>query len=92
MDVLHHAPALTEVEAADLGRRLFGVEGTATPLPSERDQNFMLVTAAGDRYVLKIANSTDGRGAARGAERRAGARVALDDASVRGSFRRLPAR
>ena len=62
MNVLQHAPALTDVEAADLGLRLFGIETTAAPLPSERDQNFMLTTAAGDRFVLKIANSTDSRG------------------------------
>ena len=61
MDVLRHAPSLTVDEAADLGRRLFGVDAVATPLPSERDQNFVLRTAAGDRYVLKIANSTDDR-------------------------------
>ena len=61
MDVLQHAPALTAAEAADLGRRLFGVEADAAPLPSERDQNFLLLTAAGDRFVLKIANSTDDR-------------------------------
>jgi 4-aminobutyrate aminotransferase-like enzyme len=41
---------------------LFGIETSATPLPSERDQNFLLTTAAGDRFVLKIANSGDGRG------------------------------
>jgi 4-aminobutyrate aminotransferase-like enzyme/Ser/Thr protein kinase RdoA (MazF antagonist) len=61
VDVLHHAPTLTADDAAELGRRLFGVDGVATSLPSERDQNFLLATAAGDRFVLKVANSTDGR-------------------------------
>ena len=61
MDVLRHAPALTVEEAAALARRLFGVEATASPLPSERDQNFLLLTSAEDRFVLKIANSTDDR-------------------------------
>ena len=61
MDVLRHAPALTAAEAVALAERLYGVEGTATPLPSERDQNFLIRTADGDRFVLKIANSTDDR-------------------------------
>ena len=61
MDILRHAPALTPAEAADLARSLFGVDATATALPSERDQNFVLHTAAGDKFVLKIANSTDER-------------------------------
>lgn len=61
MDVLQHAPALTAAEAADLGRRLFGLDADASPLPSERDQNFVLRTGTGDRFVLKIANSTDDR-------------------------------
>jgi 4-aminobutyrate aminotransferase-like enzyme/Ser/Thr protein kinase RdoA (MazF antagonist) len=61
MDVLQHAPALTAAEAADLARRLFGVDAEASALPSERDQNFVLSTEAGDRFVLKVANSTDDR-------------------------------
>jgi 4-aminobutyrate aminotransferase-like enzyme/Ser/Thr protein kinase RdoA (MazF antagonist) len=61
MDVLQFAPALTPAGAADLGRRLFGLDAEASALPSERDQNFVLQTAAGDRFVLKIANSTDDR-------------------------------
>ena len=61
MYVLRHAPALTAGEAAALAERVFGVEGTASPLPSERDQNFLLRTADGDRFVLKIANRTDDR-------------------------------
>jgi 4-aminobutyrate aminotransferase-like enzyme/Ser/Thr protein kinase RdoA (MazF antagonist) len=61
VDLLQLVPALTADEAADLGRRLFGVDGDASPLPSERDQNFVLRTAAGDRFVLKIANGADAR-------------------------------
>ena len=61
MDVLHHAPALTPAEASELARRLYGVEAEAVPLPSERDQNFVLRTAAGDGFVLKIANAADER-------------------------------
>ena len=61
MDLLRHAPALTPEAAARTAIELFGVDGTASPLPSERDQNFLLRTTGGDRFVLKIANSTDSR-------------------------------
>ena len=61
VDVLQHAPAFSVGEAGDLGRRLFGLEAQASPLPSERDQNFVLTSVPGDRFVLKIANSTDDR-------------------------------
>jgi 4-aminobutyrate aminotransferase-like enzyme/Ser/Thr protein kinase RdoA (MazF antagonist) len=61
MDVLRHAPAVTPAEAAALAVRVFGVDADASPLPSERDQNFLLRTAAGDQFVLKLANRTDDR-------------------------------
>ncbi len=32
---------------------------TAKPLPSERDQNFLMTTETGDRFVLKIANGLE---------------------------------
>lgn len=61
MSLLQHAPTLTAGEAVDLAARRFGVDAAATPLPSERDQNFLLRTAAGDQFVLKIANATEDR-------------------------------
>jgi 4-aminobutyrate aminotransferase-like enzyme/Ser/Thr protein kinase RdoA (MazF antagonist) len=61
MDVLFHAPAFSPAEAADVARHLYGLDAAAEPLPSERDQNFLLRTRAGDRYVLKIANGADDR-------------------------------
>jgi 4-aminobutyrate aminotransferase-like enzyme/Ser/Thr protein kinase RdoA (MazF antagonist) len=61
MDILRHAPAVTSGEAVALAREMFGVDGTASPLPSERDQNFLIRTGGGDRFVLKIANRTDSR-------------------------------
>jgi 4-aminobutyrate aminotransferase-like enzyme/Ser/Thr protein kinase RdoA (MazF antagonist) len=36
---------------------LFGVDGAATPLPSERDQNFRI----GEGHILKIANAAESR-------------------------------
>ena len=35
-------PRLTPAEAEEIARREFGLEGRASPLPSERDQNFLL--------------------------------------------------
>ncbi len=54
------APSFTAAEASALARRLYGFEGNASPLASERDQNFLIEAADGQRAVLKIANSTDG--------------------------------
>src|SRR5262245_14734679 len=38
----------------EVAHSFFGVQGSATPLPSERDQNFRLSSADGE-FVLKIA-------------------------------------
>ena len=47
-------PAFGDDEAAELARRLFGIDGSATAVDSERDQTFLL---DGDRpAVLKISN------------------------------------
>jgi 4-aminobutyrate aminotransferase-like enzyme/Ser/Thr protein kinase RdoA (MazF antagonist) len=58
--MLEHAPRFDAADAAALARDLFGVDGTVTPLPSERDQNF-LIDAADGRVVLKIANGAEAR-------------------------------
>ncbi|MBI4401702.1 MAG: aminotransferase class III-fold pyridoxal phosphate-dependent enzyme [Nitrospirae bacterium] len=55
-------PQFSENEARTLARDLFGVTATARPLPSERDQNFLLETGSGPEFVLKIANSAEARG------------------------------
>ena len=54
-------PRFTEEEALALTADLFGITATALPLPSERDQNFLLVTASGPEFVLKIANASEAR-------------------------------
>ena len=63
MKWLAHVPRLTGADAEIAGRELFGVDGRATPLASERDRNFLLTTARGERYVLKVANGSDPRDA-----------------------------
>ncbi len=57
--MLDHAPRLNATDAARLAHDLYGVDATARPLTSERDQNFLLETSGGERLVLKIANALE---------------------------------
>ena len=59
---LGDAPAFHAASAERIARDLYGVEARAGALPSERDQNFLLETTAGERIVLKIANAGEDRG------------------------------
>jgi 4-aminobutyrate aminotransferase-like enzyme/Ser/Thr protein kinase RdoA (MazF antagonist) len=58
---LASAPRLTTAMAEQLARELCGLTARATPLPSERDQNFGLVSGEGVRLVLKVANAAERR-------------------------------
>jgi 4-aminobutyrate aminotransferase-like enzyme/Ser/Thr protein kinase RdoA (MazF antagonist) len=53
-------PSFSLEEAAALARRLFGIDGVAGPLDSERDQNFRIQSDDGS-FVLKISNVADSR-------------------------------
>ena len=55
------APRLNAEDAERLAADLFGLTARATPLPSERDQNFRVQSADGVRFVLKIANPREDR-------------------------------
>ena len=57
--MLDHAPRFDATQAANLYRDHWGADAIATPLTSERDQNFLMVTSAGKRAVLKIANALE---------------------------------
>jgi 4-aminobutyrate aminotransferase-like enzyme/Ser/Thr protein kinase RdoA (MazF antagonist) len=64
MSLLRHAPRFDTAMAARLARELYGLDATASPLPGERDQNFLLTPVAGsggERFVLKIANAAEPR-------------------------------
>jgi len=52
-------PSLTIADAARTLKELYGLEGTVDELPSERDQNFRLVTAAGQTVVLKVSHADE---------------------------------
>jgi 4-aminobutyrate aminotransferase-like enzyme/Ser/Thr protein kinase RdoA (MazF antagonist) len=55
-------PSLAPADAERVARELFGVDGSATLLVSERDQNFRLTDAAGGGWVLKVANAAEDPG------------------------------
>ena len=61
MSLLKQAPRYDLAEAVHLVREMYGVEVSTSALPSERDQNFLLTTTAGERYVLKVANAAEDR-------------------------------
>jgi 4-aminobutyrate aminotransferase-like enzyme/Ser/Thr protein kinase RdoA (MazF antagonist) len=50
------APKFTSADAERLARELYDLSLAAGPLPSERDQNFVLRDESGPRFILKIAN------------------------------------
>src|SRR5436190_23091172 len=58
--MLHDAPRFSPSDAERIARERFGIDGRASPLTSERDQNF-LIDAAGRRFVVKIANAAEDR-------------------------------
>lgn len=59
MTILAHAPRLSLQDAERLARDVYGMNTRASALPSERDQNFLLLRPNGRRYVLKIANAAE---------------------------------
>jgi len=59
--VVQHAPQFDAAWAEALAAREFLIIGRAEALPSERDQNFRILTADGEAFVLKIANATESR-------------------------------
>ncbi|MEX1262920.1 MAG: aminotransferase class III-fold pyridoxal phosphate-dependent enzyme [Actinomycetota bacterium] len=52
-------PGFSPVDAERIAGRVFGIEGAASPLDSERDQNFRIQVSEGLGYVLKISNSAE---------------------------------
>ncbi len=60
MSLIHSTPTFTPAEAQTTAKQLFNFSGTAVPLPSERDQNFLIQQAeTGKAIVLKIANAQE---------------------------------
>ena len=61
MGLLEHAPRFSREAGGSLAEKLYGIRATVFPLPSERDQNFLLTTESGKTFVLKIANALEDR-------------------------------
>ncbi len=61
MSLLRHTPVFDVESARQIAEKLFGLSVKARVLPSERDQNFLLVDEAGGKFVLKIANALESR-------------------------------
>src|SRR5687768_1698484 len=61
MRLLENTPGFKIDAAAKIAAESFGIQATAQPLPSERDQNFLLTNSAGEKFVLKIANALETR-------------------------------
>ena len=57
--IVQHAPRFDEADAIKIAHDLFGLDATASLLPSERDQNFVLTDSTKTSYVLKLANSLE---------------------------------
>lgn len=58
MTLLDHTPRFDNDSVAALAKSVYGIRATVAPLPSERDQNFLLA-AGSESFVLKIANALE---------------------------------
>jgi 4-aminobutyrate aminotransferase-like enzyme/Ser/Thr protein kinase RdoA (MazF antagonist) len=54
-------PRFSVAEAVDYAQSLFGLAASAAALAGERDQNFALTTARGEKFVLKITRAGEAR-------------------------------
>jgi Ser/Thr protein kinase RdoA (MazF antagonist) len=52
-------PRFTASDALEAAFARYGLSGSAAPLPSERDQNFLIADPHRGKFVLKIANRDD---------------------------------
>ena len=59
--MLEYTPTFSSDAAERIARRHFGRSGPASPLPSERDQNFLIDDEHLGPIVLKIANAAENR-------------------------------
>jgi Ser/Thr protein kinase RdoA (MazF antagonist) len=53
------APALSAGDLASLVERLYAIDGEASQLAAERDQNSLIQARTGERYVLKVSNASE---------------------------------
>lgn len=53
------APDMAPADVQALVARLYGIDGSVSPLAGERDQNCAVASADGTRYVFKISNPSE---------------------------------
>lgn len=56
---VQRAPHFTEADATQIAADFYDLQVSASALPSERDQNYLLQTSSGEKFVLKIANADE---------------------------------
>ena len=56
-EIAAHRPKCSLHQAERLVRRFYGIDATAAPLPSDRDQNFRMVTSDGRAFGLRLAST-----------------------------------
>ena len=61
IDPLAARPQANAEQAAAVASELWGIKTRATPLPGERDRNFLLQDNRGARFVLKISGGAEDR-------------------------------
>lgn len=61
LNVAEHRPRFSASDAARFAAERYGLHAAAAPLPSDRDQNFLLTTPNGRRFVMKLASSAEER-------------------------------
>ena len=59
MSIIAQAPRFSPEDANRIAWEHYGLRTSANKLPSERDQNFLMQTSTGERYVLKVANASE---------------------------------
>ena len=59
MSIADYRPHFSTTEAQNLAHTLYGLNVVASPLPSERDQNFHLDDGSGPGFVLKISSAVE---------------------------------
>ena len=59
IDPLRSRPQVAVHEAVAAASEVWGLKAHATPLPGERDANFLLEDDSGDRFVLKISSASE---------------------------------
>jgi 4-aminobutyrate aminotransferase-like enzyme/Ser/Thr protein kinase RdoA (MazF antagonist) len=57
--LVYSTPAVTLDQVSDHVALRYGLVGSYTPLPSERDLNLRLETLHGEQFVVKVANATE---------------------------------